>query len=381
MTWTIYARNPSLQRVGQVDDFTSLETVSRFNDVGTWVLDMDGRAPLATVLSTPGYGIEVVRHEAGVYSPVFSGPMRLRQRVIKEDQSRLVLGGYDDNVWLKRRLAHPQPSTASPPYNSQDDDVRTGTCSTILRQYVNVNVSAGALAPRKVTGLVLGSDPVAGSTITGRARWQVLLDLLQELALAGGGLGFRIVPNGNPGEIAFQVYSPVDKTAAVTFSRPLGTLSEASYESAASEMNYAVVGGSGDGLARTIFEKPNSDEVNTWSRIESFVDRGDTTDPTELEQKADETLADGVGKTTLSLTPVDLPGQQYLTHYTLGDRVTVVIDEETVEELVREVRINLTPEGPTQTRPTIGTPGAADINRMFQRLATAEKSIRNLERR
>lgn len=381
MTWTIYARNSSLQRVGQVDEFTTLETVSRFNDVGTWVLDMDGRAPLAAVLSTPGYGIEVVRHDAGVFTQVFSGPMRLRQRVIKSDQSRLILGGYDDNVWLKRRLAHPQPATASPPYNSQDDDVRTGVCSTILRQYVNVNASTGALTPRKVTGLVLDTDPVAGTTVTGRARWQVLIDLLRELALAGGGLGFRVAPNGNPGEIAFQVYAPEDKTATVTFSRLLGTLSEASYEAEASEMNYAFVGGSGEGLARTIFEKPNSEESSTWSRIESFVDRGDTSDATELEQKADETLADGVGKTGLSIVPVDLPGQEYLTHYSLGTKVSVVIDDETVQELVREVSVNLTPDGPVTTKPTIGTPGASDINRMFQRLNTAEKNIRNLERR
>lgn len=381
MTWTVYARNASLERVGEVDDFATLEMIGRFNDVGAWILELDGRAPLATTLSTPGYGIEVVRHTAGVFSQVFSGPMRLRQRTVKSGQSRLILGGYDDNAWLKRRFAHPQPATASPPYNSQEHDVRTGVCSTILRQYVDVNASTGALAPRRVTGLVLGSDSLTGGTVTGRARWQILIDLLRELALPEG-LGFRVVPNGNSGEIEFQVYAPEDKTSSVTFSRELETLSEASYESAASEVNYVVVGGSGEGTARTVFEKPNSDEMNTWGRIESFVDRRDTADTTELEQKADETLAEGVGKTNLSLVPIDLPHQQYLTHYSLGDRVSAVIDGEVVQDLVREVRINLTPEGPTQTRPTIGTPGASDdALRMFQRLATAEKNVRNLERR
>lgn len=380
MTWTVFARNASLQRVGQVDDFSTLEMVARFNDVGTWVLEMDGRAPLANLLATPGYGVEVVRHEAGVYAQVFSGPMRLRERTLKAGQSRLVLGGFDDNVWLKRRLAHPQPATASPPYNSQEFDVRTGTCSTILRQYVDVNASTSALTPRRVVGLVLGTDPVTGGSVTGRARWQVLIDLLRELALAEG-LGFRVVPNGVAGEVAFEVYAPADKTATVTFSRELGTLSEASYESAASETNYVVVGGSGEGTARTVLEKPNSDEITTWDRIESFVDRRDTADATELDQKADETLAEGAGKTNLSLVPIDLPGQEYLTHYSLGDKVTAVIDDEVVQELVREVRINLTPDGPTQTRPTIGTPGASDVNRMFQRLAAAEKNVRNLERR
>lgn len=380
MTWTVFARNASLQRVGQVDDFSSLEMVTRFNDVGAWILELDGRAPLATTLSTPGYGIEVVRHEAGVFTQVFSGPMRVRQRSLSVDSSRLMLAGFDDNIWLKRRLAHPQPATASPPYNSQEHDVRTGTCSTILRQYVNVNVSTGALAPRQVAGLVLGSDPLAGGSVTGRARWQVLIDLLRELALPEG-LGFRVVPNGVAGEVAFQVYVPADKTATVTFSRELGTLSEAEYESSASKVNYVVVGGEGEGTARTVFEKPRSDEIVTWGRVESFVDRRDTGDTAELEQTADENLAEGVGETGFSLVPIDLPGQEFLTDYALGDKVSAVIDGEVLQELVREVRINLTPEGPTQTRPTVGTPGASDVNRLFQRLMNAEKNIRNLERR
>ncbi len=87
MTWTVYVRDASLQRIGELDDYSTLEMVGRFNDVGAWVLDMDSRAPLAADLSAPGHGIEVVRHTAGVYEQVFSGPMRLRQRTLKSGQS------------------------------------------------------------------------------------------------------------------------------------------------------------------------------------------------------------------------------------------------------------------------------------------------------
>jgi hypothetical protein len=382
MTWTVYARDPSLRRVGQVDDFVRLQLVRKFNDVGSWVLELDGRAPLAALLTTPGYGIEVVRHDDGVVTPVFSGPMRLRQRSLKVDSNRLVLGGYDDNVWLRRRWAAPQPATATPPYATQAYDVRTGTCSTILRQYVDVNVGPSALAVRRVPGMVLSADPGTGVSVTGRARWQVLMDLLRELALAGGGLGFTVTASPTvSGQIDFLTYMPSDKTGVVRFSRELGTLSEAEYESAASDVNYVAVGGSGEGTARTVVERPSPDEVNVWGRIESFVDRRDTNDATELGQAADEALADGVGETRLSLAPVDVPGQQYLTHYTLGDRVTAVIDGEVIQEVVREIAVSLTPDGPATTKPTIGSPGAGDINRMFRRLAAAERNIRNLERR
>lgn len=381
MTWTVYARDPQLNRVGQIDDFSKLEMVQKFNDVGTWVLEMDGRAPLAALLTTPGYGIEVVRHDAGTVTSVLGGPMRLRQKSLKADSSRLLLGGYDDNVWLRRRWAAPQPTTAAPPYSVQAYDVRTGTCSTILRQYVDLNAGPSALAVRRVPGLALAADPGAGSSVTGRARWQILIDLLRELALAGGGLGFAVTPSSStPGQIDFRVYSPADKTDTVRFSRELGTLAEADYESAAAAVSFVAVGGSGEGTARAVVERPNSDEVGTWGRIESFVDRRDTNDLVELGQAADEALADGVGETRLSLVPVDVVGQQYLTHYTLGDRVTAVIDGEVIQEVVREVRISLGPDGPT-TNPTVGTPGAGDVNRLFRRLAAAERGLRDLERR
>lgn len=380
-TWTVFARNSSLQRIGQVDDFTSLEMVSRFNGVGLWVLEMDSRAPLAAQLSLPGSGIDVVRHEAGVFTRVFSGPMRLRRRTLKTGESRLILGGFDDNVWLRRRLAHVQPFTVTPPYNGQAYDVRTGVCSTVLIAYVNVNlVNGSALSPRVVSGLTLAPDLAVGSTVTGRARWQVLLDLLQELAVSGG-VGFGIRTSTTPGEIEFYVYSPEDKSGTVTFSRELGTLSEAEYESSASEVNYAVVGGSGEGTARTVVEQSDSGEIVTWGRIEKFIDRRDTADTTELTQAANESLAEGVGKTGFSLVPIDTTGQQYLTHYQLGNRVSAVLDGETVQEIVREITIRLTPEGPTVTQPTIGSPGAKDINRMFERLTQVERSVRNLERR
>lgn len=52
---TLYLRNPSLQREGQIDDFDSCTLNPRWNDVGKWVLQMDRRAPLAAQLMIPGW--------------------------------------------------------------------------------------------------------------------------------------------------------------------------------------------------------------------------------------------------------------------------------------------------------------------------------------
>lgn len=374
--WTIYVRDPALSRVGQLDDFQKLDVILRFNDVGTWSLTMDGRAPLANLVGTAGYGIDVVRDDTTV---VMSGPVRHRSYTRDGDELTLTVSGVDDNVWLKRRLAHPQPATAIPPYSSQEYDVRTGVASTVLRAYVDVNAGAGALAPRRVTGLTVDTDPVIGSTVTGRARWQELLALLQELAIAGGNLGFRVRKSGT--SLLFQVYQPTDHTDTVVLSTEMGNVYGYTYESEVSSANYLYVGGGGEGTARTIQEGSDSGDVIEWGRIEAFTDQRDTTSTTELSQEITKALAESAGKTGLTVNPVDIDGTQFLVDYTLGDRVTYVVDGVSSTEVIREVQVSLTPDGPQQTVPTLSSPGRSDVLRLFSRLRSAEARIQDLERR
>lgn len=374
--WTLYLRNPLLQREGQIDDFEKLEAIPRFNDVGTWVIDIDGRARLASLLATAGYGIELVRDDTTV---VMSGPTRNRIFTRNGDALQLTVSGVDDMTWLKRRQAHPQPASPTPPYGTNEHDVRTGTASTVLRAYVNANAGVGALAPRRVPGLGVDADPVLGSSITGRARWQVLLTLLQELAIAGGNLGFRVRKSGTT--LLFQVYQPVDRTGSVVLSNEMGNVYGYKAESEASEVNYLYLGGGGEGTSRTIKEGFDSDEVSTWGRIEAFQDRRDTTDDAELSQEITKTLAEGAGKAGLTINPVDIDDMTFLDDYDLGDRVTYVIDGVASTEVVREARITLTPEGPQQTVPGLSTPGRSDVLHLLSRLRLAEKRILDLERR
>lgn len=373
--WTVYLRAPNLSREGQISDYQTLECVERFNDVGTWSLDIDMHTRHARALITPGYGIEVVRDDGQV---IMSGPLDTRKRKKSLTENRMTVAGFDDNIWLRRRQAHPQPGSSAPPYSTTEYDVRTGTASTVLRAYADVNLCSGAVMPRRVTGAALDVDPLVGTSVTGRARWQPLLELLQELALAGDGIGFRLRKSGTA--LLFTTYQPVDKTATVTFSEELGNLVEYDYDSAGPASTYLYVGGGGEGTARTIREQA-SDESVDWGRIEKFVDRRDTTDSTELEQEITKTQEEDVSKVGLSITPIDTPQQKYRTHYDLGDKVTVMIDGESVQELVREVKTVLTPNGPQKVLPTIGTVSRRGVLKLFDRLRSQQSRINNLERR
>lgn len=374
--WTIHVRNPAFQRVAMLDDYQKLEAVKRLNRIGAWVLDLNASVETTQLLTQPGWGIEVTRTSDG--APLISGPMTKAERKRDKTTNTVTVFGVDDMIHLNDRLVHPQPATASPPYSVSEHDVRTGVCSTILRQYVDVNLGPSALGSRKVTGLTLASDPVAGSTVTGRGRWQNLLTFLEELALAGGGLAFDV--RQSAAALQFVVWAPSDKSATVKFSVELGNLTAYEYSLAAPQASYIVCGGGGEGTARKIRERTGSEDVVSWGRrIEKFVDRRDTSADTELDQEITKALDEGKTETTVSFEPVDLPGMTYLDHYQLGDQVSAVVDD-SVTELIREVKVQANP-GATRITPSIGTPVLRDAARLFRRLRRTETRLQNLERR
>src|SRR5690606_2488261 len=107
-------------------------------------------------------------------------------------------------------------------------------------------------------------DKGLGKNITGRARFQNLLEFLSSLALSGGGLGFRVVQVGN--NLEFQVYQPSNKTKSAFFSPLLGNLSSFEYSNDNPEANLVIIGGSGEGKDRIIMWKGDNESVTKYGR-------------------------------------------------------------------------------------------------------------------
>jgi len=381
--WKIMARNSALQRTGEVDDYQKLDLNLKFNDVGTWQLDIDRRLPIAEELSQPGAGIVVTRGD----TTVLSGPWIDQTHEWGQDKNTLTLAGVDDTIWCKRRLAHPQPATAAPPYSTTSEDVRTGQVTGVMFLFAQANMGSAALVPRRVPGLTMSSNTF-GPSITGRGRWQNLLVLLQELAVMGtlsNGLqpGFRIVQVGDG--LEFQLYQPVNRSATIQFNPDLGNLASYTYKRSAPELTYAIVGGKGEGSARTIFEKPSSDQLALWGRIENeLVNASSANDAAELGQAADKALADATEQTSLSITPIDTPTQSFGVHYGLGDRVRAVLDGQhnSVAEPVKECKISLAPGKAAEISPVVGTQQASvRLLKMFRKLADYSNRLSLLERK
>lgn len=399
----IYIRDQFFNRVGEVDDYTSLEIIKRFNDIGAWKMELPTDSKESRLLLNPKYGISVVRNG----QTVFSGAVRKRYRKWGIDSDSLILGGSDDNIHLQS-LAYPKLFGS---YAVLEDDVRTGIAEDVMKQYVSANIGPEARADRVTISLELNQS--RGSTVTGRGRFQTLLELLQELALTGGDLGFDVATVNKA--LQFKVFQPADKTKSVFFSPLLGNLSSFEYSKDDPESNFLVLGGLNEGDSRIFREKGDAASIEEFGRYEEYIGNRGSEDTSEMNQKMDELLAAKAFNTRLSIAPIDTPGLTYLKHYNLGDKVSVVLTQpnevvsqeelqvflssyqsvsvtnerifkvqqklEVIQDVIREVKITLTPDG-EHISPTVGTPDSPQPGfKLFEKMKQLSRRISNMERR
>lgn len=388
--WQLHVRDRFGDRVAMVTEYDTATFIQRYNAVGTWMIDgipMDTRAGMALV---PGASIEAVRD--GV--TVLSGPMTKPTVHWSQEGYALQASGTDDNLLLLGRLCYPDAPSLN--LNADYSDDRSGVAESVMWAYVDVNLGPTADTTRQ-QDVGMGADFGRGNAVSYSARLTVLLDVLAQLALpevAGGvGLGFRIVavdPDVFGYSRQFSVYEPSDLTTTVRFSPALGNLAERTYDREMAETNFVVVGGGGDGVLRTFVEASNSASIVEWGlRMEGFVDQRQTTVVDELQQAGADELATKGDQTALTLQPVDTAGLAYGTDYNLGDVVRVFAsDTVTVDEVMREVKFDLTGTGGELITPLVGTPGAqaagttaaAALDVLFSQQAAVAQRLGRLER-
>jgi hypothetical protein len=363
--WDLYVTDRYGTRQALVDPYESAEIVARVNDVSTWTLTLPTDTAAGKVFTTDTFARFEVVLDAAVWR---SGPATNIKRAVEIDGDTLTVSGVDDTVWLARRLAHPQPASAAPPYATTAYDVHTGTVAQVVAQLVDVNAGPGAVAARRVPGLTVPTPTPAGPTITAQARWNNLLTLCQD-TVRPYALMFDVV------DLAFRVYPTQDR--GVVFSAGLETLAGWAMTTEAATANYVVVAGQGEGTARTIREQAATDSITTWGRVEAFVDQRQTADVAQLDKAATEALASGVKPVTVVFSPIDTPAQAFGHDWALGDTVTVVAGGLTVVDQVREVHVTLDDAGATVT-PSVGQ-AAGDLA-LFRALAGLDRRVRQLER-
>jgi hypothetical protein len=363
--YEIFIQNENKQSIAQLESFSSFSCIRRFNLAGTWVIagSTDSLAGL-----TKKMGILVRRNGQDFFSGVVSE---------FEDKSGLEMSvnGFSDEDLLVGALAYPIPSGA--PY-TVDYDVRSGVAETVMKQFVNLNVGPGAIPSRKIPGLLIETDSGRGTTVTGRARFDILLDLLNSLATQGK-VGYRVLNS------EFQVYKPQDKSGWIVFSKELGTLGSYVYKEKRGKANYVIAGGSGTGSSRTFIEVANSQSVIGWGRREKFIDKSNTSSAAELVAAATEEIETNGDEVSLTFQPLETSAMRPIDDYDVGDFVSGVIREETIIQQVREIKTTLSSTGEEQNELAIGTEGAttdlSSLARVYERMRNLDQRVNSMERR
>lgn len=378
--YQIYIRDAQLRRVAMVEDYRELAILLAFNAPGGF----DFTAPASEVAAflTPGAGVLIERD--GV--PILSGPIDAKHRTWAQDADHLILSGPDDTINLADRLALTvplaAPSASGTAYAAAAYDVRAGAAETVMRAYVDANAGPGARPERRVAGLRLAPDLGRGGTVTGRGRFGPLDELLRDLALAGGDLGFRVVQTTDAAALEFQVSPTRDLTASAVFSAEYGNIRNYDYREGVPPGTYVYVLGAGDLAARAIVEGGDAAAIATWRRREQAIDARGTADVAELAAQRDKELLDRRADLGLSVAPIDAPGLAFGVDYGLGDRVTAVIDGIPLREVVREVRITLDERGGETVIPSILSPGssAPTVDALYARIAALGERLGRMER-
>lgn len=365
MTWTLYVADQVGNRVAQIDPYSTCQLIARHNAVSSWSLELPTDSAAADALLDTEHPRIVFRSDDVTFR---SGPVTTVQRLLNSDGDWLSLTGVDDTVWLARRVAHPQPGTAAPPYSTTAYDVRTGNAAQILAQYADVNAGPSAVAARRVPGLVVPVPAPAGSTVTLQARYENLLDFIAGKATSFG-LGVRVV------DLRLDVFTPVLRP--VVFSIDLATLAETEAFEEAPDANFVYVAGGGTGSARLIVEVTDAGSVASWGRVETFQDRRDTSDPAILGLAGNETLARSVKPPSVRFQPITTPVQRFPQDWSVGDKVTVQVGTRTFVDVVREVVIDLEEGEPVNVVAQLGASGRLAL---FRATLEANRRIRQLER-
>jgi hypothetical protein len=383
----VEVRDANLNRVGQIPDeyLVGFTCVLRSNEVGTWKVVLPYGHAMQTALSTPGAGL-VVTYNGTV---LLSGPtVKTTITQTTDDlQGTAEITGCDDSILLQDRLAYPTPTSSDVTLQTVAYDVRTGAAETVMKSYVEANIGPLAPAARKVSNLTIEGNFGRGATVKGSARFDVLYDLLNQLAdaslAAGTTIGFDVRQSGT--SLVFECYTPTNRTSTVRLDIANDLLTETTYSVQRPKFTRAIVGGQGDGTARAFLEQSNTASLaaeTSWGRrIEAFVDARDAADSTSLQTAGNSALStDGKAIVSAAVKPTDDSTMLFGVDWYLGDTVTVVVGSYELAAVVNEVGLLVSADG-VRLYGTVGEPKQQTYEAQIQALAEdLDYRLNNLER-
>lgn len=335
--WQIFVYDKNNTFIGEIVDYEQFDAVLRFRSAGSWSIKMPLNS-MAQELRQDGARIELALND----QTILSGSWRQDEPSWAEDVDEVVISGLSDLRILWESIVFPSAanflSFDGKAFSNDAYDVSTGICESVIKHYVMNNLLDSTRLAPLATPVVVAPDHGRGSVVMGRGRFQLVGDLITELAVAGGGYGFDILAN------VFDIYLPTNKTTSQIFSADMGNLTGYSLKKNIPSATKIIVAGGGEKEERTFsIAQDDAAAAKIGRHIELFVDRRDTTDLAELQETAQQTLLENAEQITVEMQVVDRQNRTFFDDWFVGD--TVLIEE--IQATVSEAKITLNAEGET----------------------------------
>ena len=321
----------ALELLAEIDDYESLQFYRRWHKVGEFELNVNRNKQNTNEL-TKG---NIILLGGDLQK---AGIIRHKEINLGRDGK----GGETVTVSGPCMKGLAQQRITIPP-EQQAYDTITGDAETVIKHYIENNVTDPADNDRKVGTVSIALNQNRGDSLAWRSRYKKLHEEIEEISKVAG-LGWGAYIDLEAGEIIFEVYEGKDLTAdqsenpPVIFSPEFDALEALNFMD--SDIDYRNVGyaaGQGEGADREVIEIGTASGLD---RHETFFDARDIDDTQELQERGEQRLAEKAQEIYLEGEVLDKSSFIYEQDYDLGDLVTVQKKEwgVTLNALITEVK-------------------------------------------
>lgn len=199
--------------------------------------------------------------------------------------------GVEDNFRVLRNfLVYPVPGQPVSNQVAAANYKVTGNMETVFKDIVSKNLVRG---PEPI---IIATNQNRGGTVDSSARMATVYNELFPL-LQAKGLGAKVTQT--PAGLIIDVYEPGVYPNKLTEASRI--IRKWKYKLEAPDATRVVVGGGGEGTARTFVERSDTAAEALWGdRIEVFRDARDVSTLATMNERGDETLFDAKGKVSIT---------------------------------------------------------------------------------
>lgn len=318
-------------------------------------------------------------------------------------EETLTLVGSDMLSLLANRIAYRTPASLWSSQTAGSTAYGPAPAETVIKTIVSANLVTAGDTDRRVPLLTVASDLGRGGTATykvttpqpdvttGTENITIAASLMDMVRAVDEQAPMGVQITLGDGELVFDCYEPRDLSQVAVFSASLGNLPEAGLTVSSPTGNAILVQSKVTGA--NFSQTSGALAANQWRRVEQFLDQSSTDTATDVTVAANQAIAAGSGRVSITTSVVDLPRLRFgfddpahgVQGYRVGDIVTLDLrDGVTYSDVVSKVQLIADATGDSYTEtvtPTIGTgtDDAADqtiSSKLSTRLRRLEKTLR-----